>query len=38
MAVEKAVAKGRLSEPDQVDAVLREIRDRLGLRQTGLDF
>ena len=37
MAVEKAVAKGRLSEPDQVDAVLQEIRDRLGLGQTGLD-
>ena len=37
LAVEKAVAKGRLSEPDQVDAVLQEIRDRLGLGQTGLN-
>jgi len=31
MAIEKAVAKGRLSEPDRVGTVLRDIHDRLGI-------
>lgn len=37
MAVEKAVAKGRLSEPERVDAVLQDLRDRLGMGRLGLN-
>ena len=32
MAIEKGIAKGRLSEPDQACAVLHEIYERLGIR------
>lgn len=31
IAIERAVAKGRLSEPGRFDTVLHDIRDRLGL-------
>ena len=33
MAIESAIAKGCLSEPEQVEAVLQDIRDRLGNAQ-----
>ena len=32
MAIEKGLAKGRLSGPDQACAVLQEICERLGIR------
>jgi len=31
MTLERALAKGRLSEPEQVRILLQEVRDRLGV-------
>ncbi len=32
MTLERALAKGRLSEPEQARILLQEVRDRLGVR------
>ena len=32
MTLERALAKGRLSEPERARVLLQEVRDRLGLR------
>jgi len=38
MAVEKALAKGRLSEPERADALLQDLRARLDLGSVEPEF